>query len=83
MTGRVGEVQLRWTGVRNRNAYHIYMTESDPAKPDTTWKVVAVTGKITYSVTGLVPYEPYWFRVSAVGALGEGPASMPKPGRAA
>ncbi|MEO8733813.1 MAG: fibronectin type III domain-containing protein [Flavobacteriales bacterium] len=83
MTGRAGELQLRWSGVRNRRAYQISMTDTDPAESDTQWTMIAVTGKITYYVTGLVPYKLYWFRVSAIGAMGEGVQSLPMPGRAA
>lgn len=83
MTGRHGEVELRWSGVPNRRTYHIYMTEQDPTEPNCVWSLTGITGKITHSVQGLESYKGYWFCVSAVGALGEGQKSDPVLGRAA
>lgn len=83
MTGRKGEVEMRWSGVANRRAYNVYMTATDPTDPNAVWTLIAVTGKNTHRVQGLEAYKPYWFRVSAVGALGEGAKSNPILGRAA
>lgn len=83
MTGRDGEVQLSWSGVVNRRTYQVYMTKELPSLPDPQWTLVGITGKITHMVTGLEPYKPYWFCVSAVGALGEGIKSKAIIGRAA
>ena len=83
MTGRKGEVALRWSGIANRRAYNVYMTAMDPSDPNAEWSSIAVTGKNTHRVQGLEAYKPYWFRVSAVGALGEGGKSNPMLGRAA
>ncbi|MFZ1692459.1 MAG: fibronectin type III domain-containing protein [Flavobacteriales bacterium] len=83
MTGRHGEVELRWSGVVNRRAYNIYMSEQDPTDPACKWTLTGITGKITHRVQGLEAYKAYWFWVSAVGALGEGLMSDPVLGRAA
>lgn len=83
MTGRHGEVELRWSGVANRRTYHIYMTTQDPTEPNCVWTLTGITGKISHRVQGLEPYKGYWFCVSAVGALGEGRQSEPVLGRAA
>ncbi|MBX3475943.1 MAG: fibronectin type III domain-containing protein [Planctomycetes bacterium] len=83
MTGRHGEVELRWSGVANRRTYHIYMTEQSPTDPDCVWSLTGITGKITHRVQGLEAYKGYWFCVCAVGALGEGIKSDPMLGRAA
>lgn len=83
MTGRHSEVALRWEAVRNRRSYVLYMCEKDPAEGEGQWTLMGVTGKVTHSIQGLVPYKPYWFRVSAVGALGEGLLCAPVLGRAA
>ena len=83
MTGRKGEVALRWSGIANRRAYNVYMTAMDPSDPNAEWSSIAVTGKNTHRVQGLEAYKPHWFRVSAVGALGEGGKSNPMLGRAA
>ncbi len=83
MTGRHGEVELRWSGVANRRTYHIYVTQQDPTDPNCTWSLTGITGKITHRVQGLEAYKGYWFCVSAVGALGEGVKSDPVRGIAA
>jgi hypothetical protein len=83
MTGRHGEVELRWSGVANRRTYQIYVTDQDPSGPDVSWTLTGVTGKISHLITALEPYKAYWFCVSAVGALGEGARSNPVLGRAA
>lgn len=82
MTGRHGEVELRWSGVANRNVYQIYMSDQDPLNGG-AWTLTGVTGKISHRITDLEPYKAYWFCVSAVGALGEGARSNPVLGRAA
>lgn len=82
MSGRSGEVELRWSGVANRRVYQVYMTDSDPGDGD-NWELVGITGKISHCIAGLEPYKAYWFRVSAVGALGEGAMSNAVVGRAA
>lgn len=83
MTGKKGEVELRWKGVRNRRSYVIYRCDRDPALPNAKWEYLATTGKVNHLVQGLTPYEPYWFCVSAVGALGESNMTNPILGRAA
>ncbi len=83
MTGRHGEVELRWKGVTNRRTYHIYVTQHDPTDPHCEWSLTGITGKITHRIQGLEPYKGYWFCVSAIGALGEGLKSDPVLGRAA
>lgn len=83
MTGKHGEVELRWKAVRNRRSYVIYRCDRDPALPNAKWEYLATTGKVNHLVQGLTPYEPYWFCVSAVGALGESNMTKPILGRAA
>jgi hypothetical protein len=82
-SGRHGEVELRWTAVDNRRAYQVYVSTEDPGDPEGAWTLACTTGKVTHRVQGLEPYRPYWFRVSAVGALGEGARCPPMLGRAA
>ena len=69
-----GEVDLRWTGVKNRLVYEVWMTEGDP-KLDTGWTRVQTIGQNFTTLTGLVTDKPYAFRVNAVGAAGPGPMS--------
>ena len=82
MSGRRGEVELRWSGVSNRRTYHIYVTDQDPLN-GAAWTLSGITGRINHRITDLQPYKAYWFCVSAVGALGEGARSNPVLGRAA
>jgi hypothetical protein len=82
LTGKTGQLELRWKAVANRRAYHVFITEEDPGAKDPQWTPIATTGKVRHMVDGLVPYKAYWFCVSAVGALGEGGKSNPMLGRA-
>lgn len=83
MTGRAGEVTLRWSGVHGRRSYNIFVTQQDPGQNDAQWTLVAATGKVTYSVAGLAPFQRYWFAVSALGPQGESAKSDPAQGFAA
>ena len=58
---------------RGLNNYLVEMTE-DPTGA-TGWHVISTPTKSSLSVTGLTSRERYWFRVSANGAAGSGPAS--------
>lgn len=83
MTGRRGEVLLRWSGVHGRRGYYIYLTDQDPAGNAADWTLIGITGKIMHRITDLEPYKAYWFSVSAIGPLGESNKSDPALGRAA
>lgn len=83
MTGKPGQVELRWTGVEGRRAYHVYVTEQDPTLPGAEWMLTGVTSKVRFLADSLVPYKAYWFCVSAIGSLGEGVKSDPIIARAA
>lgn len=83
MTGRRGEVLLRWSGVHGRRGYHVYITDQDPTNTGANWSLIGITGKIVHRVTDLEPYKAYWFSVSAIGPLGESRKSDPALGRAA
>ncbi|MBP6310686.1 MAG: fibronectin type III domain-containing protein [Flavobacteriales bacterium] len=82
MTGKQGQAQLRWTGENGTSAYHVWMTDKDPAE-FSSWAVVAITTKVNHTVDNLESYKPYWFAISAIGAAGEGLKSDPAIVRAA
>lgn len=82
MTGKPGDVHLRFTGVYGRRAYTIYMTEQDPTSVNANWTLVGVTSKVSFLADNLEPYKVYWFCVSAIGSLGEGVKSVPIIARA-
>lgn len=83
MTGQPGQVELYWTGVVHRRAYHVYVTEQDPSLPGAQWTLTGVTSKVRFMADSLEAYKAYWFCVSAIGALGEGLKSDPIIARAA
>jgi len=69
-----GQVELRWKLVRGARMYQVYMTAGDPN--DTTgWSVVGVISRTNHSVGDLESGKFYSFRVTALGAAGEGPFS--------
>lgn len=82
MTGIVGELELRFGGVHGATGYRIMFTDKDPAT-NNEWTTLGFTARVTYLVTELDPYKPYWFCVSAIGYAGEGAKCDPAIGRAA
>ena len=84
MSWRSGAVSLRWSGIRGRRGYYLYMTDVDPVSAvDVPWTLQAITGKVYHTVQDLVPFKPYWFCVSAMGPTGESRKSQFVLGRAA
>lgn len=83
MTGRSGEVELRFGAVYGADSYQIWMTDKDPAI-NANWEAVGVAiTKTRHLVDGLESFKAYWFCVSAIGAAGEGAKSDACLGRAA
>jgi hypothetical protein len=66
--GAAGMVKLRWNRVRGGKAFKIFIRKPD----STTFELHTVTTSASHVVQGLVSYQPYGFRVSAIGAAGEG-----------
>lgn len=84
MTGRTGEVEVRFKGVHGADSYQIWMTDKDPATEPGAWMPVGVAiTKTRHLVDGLESYKAYWFTVSAIGAAGQGAKCDPAIGRAA
>ena len=50
------------------------MCTGDPST-DGVWTIVGMTTKARYTVKGLIKNKGYSFRVTALGVVGEGPAS--------
>lgn len=69
-----GTIKLRWGGVKGKKLYAVYITNGDPGKPE-GWSLLMQTTKNYCTVPDLVSDSHYTFRVSAYGALGEGPVS--------
>lgn len=69
-----GTIDLRWNGVPNTRIYQVFMTAGDP-NDESGWELVGVTSRISHRVDNLKSGQFYSFRVNAVGARAESPAS--------
>jgi hypothetical protein len=70
-----GQVELRWKGVRGGRLYNTYICDGDPTNAASTWTHVGTSSKARFTAKGLVTDKQYSFRVTALGVVGEGPAS--------
>ncbi len=67
-------LEVRWSAVKGRNMYYLYMCSGDPNE-EANWKLAFATTKNRVLVNDLTPYTTYYFRVTAQGAAGVSPAS--------
>ena len=74
-------VDLGWKRVPGASMYHVYMGEGDPAT--IKWSFVGASTRASRRIASLESGKLYSFRVAAVGAAGEGPASEIVSSRAA
>ena len=77
-----GCVDLAWKLVDDARMYQVYICDSDPSV-EGNWSMVAVSSRTRTRITDLVPGKFYSFRITALGRIGEGPASDVVSGRAA
>ena len=77
-----GCIDLRWKVVDDARMYQVYINDGEPSDP-TRWSMVAVSSRTGTRITDLVPGKFDSFRVTALGRIGEGPASDVVSGRAA
>ena len=77
-----GCVDLNWKRVEDARMYQVYINDTDPGDP-AKWSMVAVSSRTRTRITDLLPGKFYSFRVTALGRIGEGPASDVVSGRAA
>jgi hypothetical protein len=77
-----GALNVSWKGVEDARMYQVYMNETDPSDAN-AWTVVAVSSRTRVRITDLQPGKFYSFRVTALGRIGEGPASDVSGRRAA
>lgn len=73
-TAYPGTIDLRWAAVKHRKIYAVYYTDGDPGQPE-GWTLLLHTSKNYCTVTELVSDVQYTFRITALGAQGEGPVS--------
>ena len=71
-----GEVDLAWNAIRRGLQNFLIELTEDPAGL-TGWRFAANSRKSTATLPGLTTGRRYWFRVTAEGAAGPGPASSP------
>lgn len=74
-TAYPGRIDLRWSGVKGRGAYEVYVAKGDPGV-EANWSLSAVTTRNRHSVEGLSSLTEYHFRIVAQGPAGASPASM-------
>lgn len=67
-------LEVRWSAVKGRYMYYLYMCSGDP-NVEANWKLLFATTKNRVFVNDLTPYTTYYFRVTAQGAAGVSPAS--------
>ena len=78
----IGGVDMRWRSVRGARMYNVYITAGDPTL-STGWTVAAVISGTKTTIVDLESGKYYSFRVTALGRIGEGPASENIGSRAA
>lgn len=69
-----GTIEVRWSGVRNRQTYRLEMAIGDP-NVEANWRVVLQNSKNRHVIEGLTSDTVYTFRVSALSNVGFGPTS--------
>ena len=71
-----GSVDLAWNSIRRGLQNFLIELSEDPAGL-TGWRFAANSRKSSATIEGLTSGKRYWFRVTAEGAAGPGPASTP------
>ncbi len=71
-----GTVDLHWNAIRRGLQNFLIELSEDPAG-QTGWRFAANSRKSSATIEGLTTGKRYWFRVTAEGAAGPGPASTP------
>ena len=66
---RDGEINLSWKSVPNARSYTIEAS-TDPATP-TSWTHIGIATSSSKLITNLKAGTRYWFRVAAVGVMGQ------------
>lgn len=70
-----GRVKVRWSGVKGRENYGLWICIADPTV-EANWKLHTILGRNRCTVDGLTSLSTVYFRVVANGAAGPSPASM-------
>jgi hypothetical protein len=67
-------LEVRWSGVRNRLLYNLFICSGDP-QLEANWTLLVQTSRNRYTAEGLESGKVYYFRLSTVGVAGESPMS--------
>ncbi len=74
LTDFAGQVDLKWDAVEHARYYHAYICSTDPSI-ESNWSLVGISSRSGHTVVDLTGGKYYWFRITAVGTVGEGAAS--------
>ena len=69
-------MDLRWNAIK-RGLQNTLVELTDDPTGQTGWRFALNSRKSTATIKGLTSGKRYWFRVTAEGAAGPGPASDP------
>lgn len=72
-----GEVLLNWKAVRGSQHYIVEISTKDPIAGGAEWIHSGYTARSVHVVANLNPGSYYWFRVRALGSVGQSPFSDP------
>ena len=72
----IGAVDLRWKPVYGAGTYNAYINSNDP-NVEASWAFVKSSQNSTIRIEALITGTVNWFRITAIGAAGEGPPSDP------
>ncbi len=75
------EFNLQWDPVRGAKSY-VIQHSPDPIEADAVWSYGPPSTKSSCEINGFTSGQRYCFRVTALGAAGQGPWSDPATGRA-
>ncbi len=72
-----GKVNLDWSPVKGSLHYLVEITTEDPAMSESKWEIVTYTSRSKTEIDSLNPGTYYWFRVKALGRVGQSAYSDP------
>lgn len=75
--GTPGHAKVSWRALRGAKGY-LVQGSADPSA-ETGWTEPVISTRTSLDANGAEPGQPYWYRVAAFNATGQGPWSMPAP----
>ncbi len=78
-----GEIEVRVNRVHGAHFYKVFHSAIDPTNNEVVWTLLATTTRVRNVFKGFEPFQPQWFRVTAVGVSTESLPSDVAMGRAA